>query len=102
MYKEEILYSDDMFTAINEGFGLSMYWTKSLQPGSHRECCGHIVNGMRGFEKIYKSDFQKWISAIRKRELRTMRSYRYQAETLMKSARHMQEMNNFTEDQFNG
>ena len=99
----EIVYSDAMFTATEElGYGMFMYWTRTLGPNGQGVRCGTILGGKKGFEKQYNGDFQKWIKAIQKRELKTMQSYRRQAEELMMMARSMQEENKFTEEQFNG
>lgn len=102
MMRGAILYSDAMFTAVDEpGIGMFMYWTKSLGPNGRGERLATILSGRKGFEKQYKGDFQKWIKAIQKRELKTMQSYRRQAEDLMMTARAMQAQNEFTEEQFN-
>lgn len=103
MFYGEVVYSDAMFTATEAvGYGMFMYFTKTLNGKGGGERCGTILNGRAGFEKQYGGDFQKWIKAIQKRELKTMQSYRRQAEDMMSSARHMQRMNEFTEEQFNG
>lgn len=99
----EIVYSDAMFTATEDlGHGMFLYFTKTLDSEGGAERCGTILGGRAGFEKQYGGDFQKWVKAVQKRELKTMQSYRRQAESTMRSARYMQRMNEFTEEQFNG
>lgn len=99
----EVVYSDDKYTVHHDkGRGLFMYWTESLVPGEIPERCATILGGMGGFERQFQSDFSKWIKHVQKRDLKTMQSYRRQAEDFMRMARALQSRNNFTETQFNG
>lgn len=94
LFYGNIVYQDDKFIATESQGRMYMFWADTVSNGEG-ERCGEIVNGRKGFEKTYKGDFQKWIQAIQKRELKTMNSYFDQAAELKQRAMLMAIRNGF-------
>lgn len=59
---------------------------------------GTLLSGVEGFQRKYKGDLDRWVTEIRKREKKTMESYRMQAQQLNALADEIAERNGWNNE----